>query len=179
MKKKYLTNRHIMNIHIEKETDIQQIWQINAKAFETDAEANLVSSLRKSGLPFISMVYEENKKLLGHILFTPVELEGHPNNLRIMGLGPMAVTPEMQNNGIGSALVKAGIEQCECEGFNAIIVLGHPNFYPKFGFVPSVKYGIISEYDVPEDVFMVLELNENALKGKEGTIKYHEAFGSV
>lgn len=168
-----------MGIRAEKGSDLQEIWQINAEAFETEAEADLVNILRESGIPFISMVYEDNNKLSGHILFTPVELEGHTKNLRIIGLGPVAVIPEMQNKSIGSALVKAGIEQCKSEGYDAIIVLGHPNYYPKFGFVLSVKYGIKSEYDVPEDVFMVLELKENALKGKQGTIKYHEAFGSV
>ena len=84
----------------------------------------------------------------------------------------------MQNKGIGSLLVKAGIQQCISEGYDVIVVLGHPNYYPKFGFVPSVNYGIKSEYEVPEDVFMVLELKENALKGKQGTVKYHEAFSS-
>ena len=72
----------------------------------------------------------------------------------------------MQNKGIGSLLVKAGIQQCISEGYDVIVVLGHPNYYPKFGFVPSVNYGIKSEYEVPEDVFMVLELKESALKGK-------------
>jgi len=91
----------------------------------------------------------------------------------------MAVTPPMQNTGIGSALVEAGISQCQARKYDAIVVLGHPEYYPRFGFVPSVNYGIDSEYNVADDTFMVLELTKGALDGKHGTIRYHEAFGSV
>ena len=168
-----------MSIRAEKKTDIKNIWQINAKAFEGEEEANLVNALRNSGTPYISLVYEKNNNLSGHIFFTPVELVGDTTNLRLIGLAPMAVNPKMQNKGIGSSLIKAGIKQCLNEGYDAIVVLGHPNYYPKFGFIPSVKYGIKSEYDVPENVFMILELRENALKEKTGTIKYHAAFNSV
>ena len=168
-----------MSIRAENKTDINNIWQINAEAFEGEEEANLINALRNSDTSYISLVYEENNKLVGHIFFTPVELVDDTSNLRLIGLAPMAVSPKMQNKGIGSSLIKAGIKQCLNEGYDAIIVLGHPNYYPKFGFIPSVKYGIKSEYEVPEDVFMILELKENALKGKTGTIKYHEAFNNV
>jgi putative acetyltransferase len=168
-----------MSIRVEKPTDIEKIWRINAEAFETEEEANLVNVLRNSDLSYISLIYEENHELVGHIFFTPVELVGNNSGLRVIGLAPMAVIPEMQNKGIGSLLVKAGIQQCISEGYDAIVVLGHPNYYPKFGFVPSVKYGIKSEYEVPEDVFMILELKENTLQGRQGTVKYHEAFSSV
>ena len=168
-----------MSIRAEKKADIDGIWQINAEAFETKEEADLVNALRDSGVSYISLVYEKNNELVGHILFTPVELVGDTSDLKLMGLAPMAVSPKLQNKGIGSSLIKAGIQQCINDGYDAIIVLGHPDYYPKFGFVPSVKYGIKTEYEVPEDVFMVLEVKENSLKGKKGTIKYHEAFGSV
>lgn len=168
-----------MIIRVEKPTDIEKIWHINAEAFETEEEANLVNILRDSSATYISLVYEENNELVGHIFFTPVELVGDTSDLRLIGLAPMAVMPKMQNKGIGSALVQAGIQKCLIEDYDAIVVLGHPNYYPKFGFVPSVNYGIKSEYEIPEDVFMVMELKENALIGKQGTVKYHEAFSSV
>ena len=167
-----------MSIRAEKEADVDAIWKINAEAFDTKEEADLVNALRDSGVSHISLVYEKNNELLGHILFTPVELIGDTSDLKLMGLAPMAVSPKLQNKGIGASLIKAGIQQCINEGYDAIIVLGHPDYYPKFGFVPSVKYGIKTEYDVPEDVFLVLEIKENSLNGKKGTIKYHEAFGS-
>ena len=168
-----------MIIREEQPSDIEKIWKINVEAFETIAEANLVNSLRDSGCTFISMVAETENKVVGHILFTPVELSGNKNNLKIMGLAPMAVLSQYQNKGIGSELVQAGLERCKSLGCDAVVVLGHPDYYPKFGFVPSVKYGIKSEYDVSDEVFMILELNPGSLKHHEGVIKYHEAFNSV
>lgn len=168
-----------MSIRVEKPSDIETIWRINAEAFETEEEADLVDVLRASGVSYISLVYEENDELVGHIFFTPVELLGDTSGLRIIGLAPMAVIPQMQKRGIGSLLVKAGIQQCINEGYDAIVVLGYPNYYPRFAFLPSITYGIRSEYEVPDDVFMVLELREDSLKGKRGMVKYHEAFGSV
>lgn len=168
-----------MIIRKEQPSDIEQIWHINAEAFDTDTEANLVNTLRNTGCPYISLVAEADDKIVGHILFTAVELSDNENNLKIMGLAPMAVLNQYQNRGIGSQLVKAGVEHCRALAYDVIVVLGHPNYYPKFGFVPSVSYGIRSEYDVPDDVFMILELTAGALKNHKGIIRYHEAFNNV
>ena len=91
----------------------------------------------------------------------------------------MAVSPEHQRQGIGSALVKAGLERCKQLGFVAVVVLGHAQYYPRFGFSPSTRFGIGSEYDVPEDVFMAMEIQPAALAGKTGTVRYHAAFASL
>jgi putative acetyltransferase len=91
----------------------------------------------------------------------------------------MAVVPEYQRKGIGSALVKAGLERCKQLGFVAVVVLGHPEYYPRFGFSPSRRFGLDSEYDVAEEVFMAMELWPAALDGKTGTAKYHAAFSSI
>ena len=168
-----------MNIRKELADDIQNIWHLNVNAFETDAEANLVNVLRNSGIPYISLVAEENDEITGHILFTPVTFSGPTPEPKIVGLGPMAVLKNRQRSGVGSMLVKAGIKRCISENIDAIVVLGHPEFYPKFGFVPAVQYGITSEYDVPDDVFMFLELKTSVLQGKSGVIKYHKAFSSA
>ena len=96
-----------------------------------------------------------------------------------MGLAPMAVVPGKQRQGFGSALVRAGLEQVKELGFVAVVVLGHPGFYPRFGFVPSSRFGIDCEYDVPAEVFMALELQPESLGGRSGRVKYHAAFGSV
>jgi putative acetyltransferase len=84
-----------------------------------------------------------------------------------------------QRKGIGLALVRTGLEQCRQLGFDAIVVLGHPEYYPRFGFVPSSRFGIDSEYDVPEEVFMAMELKPESLDGITGRVKYHAAFNSV
>jgi putative acetyltransferase len=168
-----------MNIRKEQPSDIEKIWEVNSEAFETEAEANLVNALRSSGCDYISLVAEAENKIVGHILFTPVELTDDENKLKLMGLGPMAVLRKYQNKGIGSELVKAGLEHCQSLGYDAVVVLGHPNFYPRFDFVPSAKYGIKSEYDVPDEVFMILELVPESLNNHSGIIKYHEAFNSI
>ncbi|MEN8170633.1 MAG: N-acetyltransferase [Pseudomonadota bacterium] len=168
-----------MNVRKEQPSDIEKIWEVNSEAFETEVEANLVDALRSSGCAYISLVAETEHKVVGHILFTPVELSGYENKLKIMGLAPMAVLSQYQNQGIGSKLVKAGLEYCQSLGYDAVVVLGHPHYYPKFGFIPSVKYGIKSEYEVPDEVFMILELIPESLKNHRGVIKYREAFSSV
>ena len=167
-----------MLIRAERENDRDAVYAVNVSAFETPAEADLVDSLREQAHPIVSLVAEENGEVVGHIMFSPVSLSGHPR-LKLMGLAPMAVTPEHQRKGFGSALVRAGLEQCKQLGFAAVVVLGHPDYYPRFGFSPSSRFGIDSEYEVPQDVFMALELQPEALSGKTGRVKYHAAFGNV
>ncbi len=111
-------------------------------------------------------------------MFSPVTLPGFPE-LKIMGLGPMAVIPGHQGQGIGSALVRAGLKQCRQIGFGAVVVLGHPEYYPRFGFVPSTRFGIGCEYDVPKEVFMVLELDNGYLHSASGKVEYHTAFNNL
>ena len=172
-----------MNIQQEQQSDKQAVHSINTIAFGSQGEADLVDSLREQASPVVSLVAQKNELIIGHIMFSPVSLSSHPNMV-VMGLAPMAVLPEYQRTGVGSALIYAGIEACKELGAAALVVLGHPAYYPKFGFVPSSAYGIVSQYDVPEDVFMVLELDQGALAvgaeaEKTGTISYHRAFSDL
>ncbi|MEA2008625.1 MAG: N-acetyltransferase [Chloroflexota bacterium] len=167
-----------MLIRTEEEKDYTAVRAVNVAAFETPAEANLVDALREHAHPFISLVAEEDGEIIGHIMFSPVSLTEHPN-LRIMGLGPLAVIPEHQRKSVGAALIRAGLERCKGQGFDAVVVLGHPLYYPSFGFLPSTRFDIGCEYDVPAEVFMVMELQPGTLNGKTGTIKYDPAFSNV
>jgi len=167
-----------MLIRTEKENDRTAVFAVNVSAFETPSEAALVEVLREQARPVVSLVAEDNGNIVGHIMFTPVFLSGYPD-LNVMGLAPLAVAPEHQGKGAGSALVRAGLEQCRQLGFVAVVVLGHPDYYPRFGFSPSSRFGIDSDYDVPEEVFMALELEPEALMGKNGRVKYHAAFRNV
>lgn len=162
----------------EEERDWAAVHAINASAFKTPAEANLVDVLRKEAYPVVSLVAEDNGAIVGHILFSPVLLSGR-TDLKIMGLGPMAVAPGHQRKDIGSALVRAGMERCKQLGFGAVVVLGHPEYYPRFGFLPSARLGIACEYEVPEEVFMAMELQPGYLRGATGIIKYHSAFSGL
>jgi putative acetyltransferase len=167
-----------MLIRPEEPKDHSAVHAVNQSAFETSTEANLVDVLRREAHPIISLVAEAGGTIVGHVMFSPGSLTGHPD-LQIMGLGPVAVVPEHQCKGIGTALIKTGLENCKALGFGAVIVLGHSEYYPRFGFLPSVRYGIRSEYDVPEDVFMLIELQPGYLQGATGVIKYHSAFNDV
>lgn len=162
----------------EEPMDYAAVYEVNASAFETPAEANLVGVLRKEAHPYISIVAEEDGEIVGYIMFSPVTLSDHAD-LKIMGLGPVAVLPERQRRGIGSSLVTEGLKKCKELGFGSCVVLGHREFYPRFGFIPSVRYGIGCEYDVPPEVFMVKELQPGYLQGAQGIIQFHPAFNGV
>jgi putative acetyltransferase len=142
-----------MLIRAEEEKDWDAVQAINAAAFETSAEASLVTRLRAEAKPVLSLVAEDEGEILGHIMLSPVSLTSHAH-LRIMGLGPMAVLPALQRKGIGSALVRDGLEQAKQLGFGAVVLVGHPEFYPRFGFRPASHFGIACEFDVPEEAFM-------------------------
>lgn len=165
-----------MNIRYEQPGDREIIREVNLQAFETETEANLVDALRNTGVELISLVAEENGEVIGHILFSPVTLS---EDLRIMGLAPMAVLPNWQSRGVGSKLVNAGLQACKKAGYDAVVVLGHADYYPRFGFTPAVNFGIRSEFDVPAEVFLVKELRKGALKGITGTVKYYQAFNEA
>ncbi len=148
---------------------------MNSAAFERRLEADLVDVLRRSAEPIVSLVAHREGQIVGHILFSPVTLSGQPE-AKIMGLAPMAVLPGEQRRGIGSALVREGLTRCSELGYGAVVVVGHRDYYPRFGFKAGAIFNLKSEYDVPDDVFMALELTPNYLQGKAGMIHYHSAF---
>lgn len=165
-------------IREENENDWAVVFNVNHAAFPTPAEANLVNALRAQCHPLVSLVAEENGMLIGHILFSPVQLAGYPR-LLLMGLAPMAVLPGYQRKGVGAALINAGLDKCRSLDVGAVVLLGHVEYYPRFGFAPAVRYGISCEYGVHEESFMVLELQAGYLRGKTGMIHYHDAFKNV
>ena len=167
-----------MNIREERPADAERIRAVNLAAFETSTEADLVDALRQHGAPIISLVAEDHASIVGHILFSPVMLVGEPT-LALMGLAPMAVVPARQRQGIGSGLVVEGLDRCRRANAAAVVVLGHAEYYPRFGFIPASQLSLRCEYDVPEDVFMVRELRDGALRGLAGTIRYHPVFANL
>lgn len=167
-----------MHVRPEEPADAIAIRAVNEAAFETSEEADIVDALRKDSESLISLVADSGGEIVGHILFSPVTLAGNLN-VFLMGLGPMAVSPNYQRQGTGSALVREGLDRCRSMGCSAVVVLGYPEYYPRFGFVPASRYGISSEYDVPDEVFMLIELQPGSLQGVTGRVTYNEAFGSV
>lgn len=166
-------------VRSEEERDIEAVRAIHVAAFDTSAEADLVDVLRVRASPIVSLVAEDaDGAVVGHILFTPVTHAVVPD-LMLMGLAPMAVAPDHQRGGVGSALIEAGVERCRELGAAAVIVLGHPEYYPRFGFEPATRFGIDSDYDVPDEVFMAMELESGSLSDKAGRVHYHEAFAGL
>lgn len=151
---------------------------MNKAAFESAAEAELVALLRRQARPVISLVAENDGVIVGHIMFSPVLLARRPE-LKIMGLGPMAVSPQQQRKGVGSALVRAGLDECKKLGFSAVVVLGHPDYYPRFGFTPAAHFGLGCDYEAPDEAFMAIELQTGGLDGACGKVRYHAAFDNV
>jgi putative acetyltransferase len=165
-------------IRSERSGDIENIRLVNQTAFGTTVEANLVDNLRKRDKLIVSLVAEEDGVLVGHIAFSAVRLESHPQ-VRGVGLGPMAVIPSMQRQEIGSDLVVTGLERCRTLGYHYVVVLGHPQYYPRFGFLSAQRYGITCSWEVPEGVFMVLELTPGALAGVSGLAQYEPEFNEA
>ena len=168
-----------MIVRSEKPEDVPAIRIVNELAFGGAAEADLIDALRRNGKAPISLVAEDDGRVVGHILFSPVTIETSERELVGVGLAPMSVIPERQNQRIGSLLVEEGLRRCREEGRRFVVVLGHPGYYPRFGFVPASRFGIKSEYDVADEVFMVMELQEGALSGCAGVVKYQPEFNEV
>lgn len=160
--------------------DIEAIRAINEKAFGQPQEANLVDKLRSNCDGLLSLVALQDEKIIGHILFSPVTIEGHQGILKGMGLAPMAVVPEFQRQGVGSQLVETGIEILKKSNCSFIIVLGHPEYYPRFGFEPASRYGIESQWEsVPDNAFMILWLDKTIMNQVSGVAKYRDEFNEA
>jgi putative acetyltransferase len=167
-----------MRIRPEAKGDGAAVRAVNEAAFETSAEADLVEALHRKGVSLVSLVAEVDSEVVGHILFSAVTLVDHIG-LRVGGLGPMAVLPAYQRKGVGAALVRAGLARCKDLGCCAVVVVGHPEYYPRFGFVPAHRYALRCEYDVPAEVFMVAELEAGALNAASGLVRYDDVFAGV
>jgi putative acetyltransferase len=138
-----------------------------------------VDALRQHNALTLSLVAVQDGCLVGHIAFSRVTITSEIGTIEALGLAPMAVLPAYQRRGIGSQLVKAGLNACHNTPYGVVVVLGHPHYYPRFGFVPAKPLGIVWEHDVPEEVFMVQELREGALTQTKGVVKYRPSFQAV
>jgi len=168
----------MITIRAETAGDIPAVRRVNELAFGQPDEADLVDALRAAACPHISLVAVSHEQVVGHIFFSPVTLEAEAVAPAIFGLAPMAVLPERQNQGIGSQLVREGLRECQRVGCEVVVVVGHPEYYPRFGFIPASRKGLRCEFTVPDEVFMVAELRPNALSGP-GRVKYRPEFGGV
>jgi len=170
-----------MQIRPERPEDRDAVFEVNRLAFGQENEARLVDALRQSSafIPQLSLVALDRSEVVGHILFTRITVEGGSQTHDALALAPMAVLPLFQKRGIGSALVRRGLEEARGLGHPVVIVLGHPGYYPRFGFVPAQPLGILSPFEAPSEAFMALELQPGALLGIQGVVKYPPEFDEV
>jgi putative acetyltransferase len=168
----------MITIRPEKPEDYQRIFEINKKAFKGEAEARLVGKLRntKGFIPGFSLVAVKDGKVVGHILFSIIRIKTDTESIPVLSLAPMAVLPEYQKQGIGSRLVREGLKKCQESGYKAIILVGHHDFYPRFGFSQASRKGLKLPFDVPGEAFMMYEIVPQALKGISGEVEYPPEF---
>jgi len=165
-------------IRNERKNDYDDIRKINDLAFGQEIEGKMIEALRRTSEYnyILSLVAEIKDKIVGHILFYSIKIKKENEEYTVLSLAPMAVHPAYQNKGIGSKLVKRGLEIAKEIDFDAVIVVGHPNYYPRFGFTPASNWELQLPFDVPDDTFLILELKENTLKKYSGTVEYPKEY---
>ena len=156
--------------------DIAAVCALHREAFGGDAEAALVEGLHAAGAARVSLLAEAGGVIAGHVLFSPATVDGL--HIELAGLAPMAVLPSLQRRGVGARLVEAGLARCRALGIDAVVVLGHAAYYPRFGFRPASGFGLTCDWDVPDEAFMAQEIRPGALAGG-GRVHYHPLFSEI
>lgn len=168
-----------VSIREEKPEDVVAIHQVNEEAFGQHQEGRLIDLLRANSGALLSLVAAVDRRVVGHILCSPVRVNSGPNELHGAGLGPIAVLPELQRKGIGSKLIAEEINRLRESRCPFIVVLGHPEYYPCFGFVPASRYGVRCQWEVPDEAFMLLPLDVSKLNAMSGLARYRDEFSIV
>jgi len=172
-----------MKIIVETETedDYEQITRLHIAAFNGDAEAKLVEKLRKMPIYVsnLSLVAKYENRIIGHVLLYPIKINNGKEKNNSLALAPISVLPKFQHKGVGGRLIKKGVEEAQKLGFKSIIVVGHSEYYPRFGFKKASKYGISAPFDVPDTAFLAIELEKNGLKNCGGIVEYPREFMEV
>jgi putative acetyltransferase len=158
--------------------DLNAIRHVNRRAFGQDDEARLVDALREGGYLQLSLVAEHAGRIVGHILFSDLPIITDTHTFPAVSLAPMAVLPAFQRQGIGSALVRRGLEACRERGHRVVLVLGHPEFYRRFGFSSALAAPLKSPFGGGE-AWMALELERGALDDIAGHVQYPPPFAVV
>ena len=166
-----------MIIRREKKEDFKSIYEINYQAFKQKNESELIERIRgsKNFVPELSLIAETNGRIVGHILLSKIKIKGE-KEFESLILAPLAVLPELQNKGIGEKLITEGLKKARELGFSSVIVVGHKDYYPKFGFKKASKWNIKCSFEVSDEAFMAIELNIGALTEKSGIVEFPKKF---
>ena len=170
----------MISIRREQPGDIAGVRRANELAFGQPEEAGIVDAMRQACDDLLSLVALRDGQVVGHILFSPATVEGGEGVVTGMGLAPMAVLPEHQRQGIGTKLAESGLAILRDRGCPFVIVLGHPEYYPRFGFTPASSHGVKSQWEgVPDEAFMILVMDESKLRGVSGQARYRDEFDAA
>jgi putative acetyltransferase len=173
----------MVGIRAEVLADVEAIRRVNELAFGRPEEADAIDRLRGADIPFVSLVTEDDGAIVGHVLFTPAIVDvGQDGEQRVagMGLAPLAVTPDRQRQGLGSLLVRRGLDLLRADGCPFVIVLGHAEYYARFGFERASVHGLACQWKgVPDEAFMVLVFDSDAMRGVSGIARYRDEFDAA
>jgi putative acetyltransferase len=164
------------SISLERPEQRAEVLALNRAAFKGEEEARIIEALSRDDLAVVSLVAMDGAKVIGHILFSRLDVEVDGRKVKAVALAPMAVLPARQGKGIGSALIRRGLDLLTARGFEAVIVVGHAGFYPRFDFSSALASHLASPFQGSE-AFMALELKPGSLKGTKGVCRYPAAFG--
>ncbi len=169
----------MFTVRHEMPQDISAIRRVTEMAFNGKTEADIVDALRENGHSVLSLVAIQDENVIGHAIFSPVKIVSDTEGFDAISLGPMAVLPDLQRQGVGSELVRRGLSELRQKDLGVCVVLGHAEFYTRFGFLPARQFNIRCKYDVPDEAFMVTELRKGALAKIRGTVEYSSEFDAV
>lgn len=165
-----------LTIRIERSSDHAAVYEVNRLAFGRVEEADLIERIRSLTSEIISMVAVLGDLIVGHVLFSPVTVQTNPSETAALGLGPVAILPDYQRQGHGTRLTEVGLRQCKLSGCKVVFVLGHPEYYPRFGFRPSANGGFFFKNHEFDPYFFFLELEPGASSELSGEVCYLPPF---
>ncbi|MBJ8051020.1 N-acetyltransferase [Bacillus cereus] len=172
----------MIKIRQEQQNDYSKTEEVVKEAFLNEefsdkTEHELVSRIRKCDafIPELSLVAVD-EEIVGHIMLSKITIEQDGTTVDSLALAPVSIAPDHQKKGIGGKLIVAALEKAKELGYGSVVVLGHPEYYPKFGFERASKWNVRAPFDLPDEVFMAMELRLNALQDVEGVVQYSEAF---
>jgi putative acetyltransferase len=171
----------MLTIRAETTEDYAGVRAVVSAAFGRPNEARLVDRLRETDafIAALSLVADDGVEIVGHVLFTAIRIRTSAVALPALALAPLAVRPDRQNTGVGSLLVRHGLEVCRRLGHRIVVVVGHSTYYPRFGFLPARAQGLEAPFPVSDAAFMVCELVPRSLRGVCGRIEYPPPFAEV
>ncbi|WP_204478324.1 GNAT family N-acetyltransferase [Aeromonas veronii] len=164
-------------LRTERPGDMLPVYELLSAAFGRSDEAELVNRLRECGAAVVTMVEEEEYEFMGHLMLSPITINGMEGPW--LGLAPVAVHPDWQGQGIGSDLIREGLDTALEMDWKGVVVLGDPAYYSRFGFRPASEFGLHCIYEVPADCFMAMELQERGFVGVQGEVLYHPLFDEL